>query len=190
MEEEQELIEKALDGDGAAFQKLIEPSSVHLKNWIKLKLRSSILSNLDAEDILQESYIKAYKQLSKFGRRSSFKSWLWTIAYNRTMDYLRRSTRSPLDDYEDVKIENIDVDFVDRTIIDPLRDIMSGETSKILRLCYERLPQKLKDTVYLRIHNRNFREMSEIIRLPENTIRSRYQKAIKLIRVCCAKHDM
>ena len=87
--DERELVAKAKDGDVDAFYSLISRHDRALR-----RLAYRLLGNQDAmDDALQESYLKAFQALPKFSGDSAFKSWLYRIVYNTSLDELRRNRK-------------------------------------------------------------------------------------------------
>lgn len=88
-EEDQKLINLSLGGDKNAYQQLIE----HYKGKI-FSLAYSVLNNReDAEDVVQESFVKAYLSLNNFQGKSSFYTWLYKITFHMAIDYKRKIDR-------------------------------------------------------------------------------------------------
>ena len=87
--DEEDLIAAAARGDGKAFMTLIQTHDAALR-----ALAFSMTGNATLmDDVLQESYIKAFKSIVTFKRESSFKTWIYRIVHNTTIDELRRTAR-------------------------------------------------------------------------------------------------
>src|SRR5690606_35352390 len=93
-----ELVESAKTGDSKAFSSLVLK---HQQSLLRLCLRFTCSQDL-AEDIVQDTFVKAFRRLSTFEGRSSFKSWLFTIAINTAKNKIR-STK------ETTNIDNIQI---------------------------------------------------------------------------------
>jgi RNA polymerase sigma-70 factor (ECF subfamily) len=95
MEESEALcIEKAKSGDSDGFRCLVEK---HSRSVFRLAYRMTG-NEEDAEDIVQETFLRAYKQLNRYESRSSFSTWLYRIAANCSVDLLRaRKVRQPVE---------------------------------------------------------------------------------------------
>ncbi len=78
-------VARARSGDSDAFRSLVER---HGRNVFRLAFRMTLNEN-DAEDIVQETFLRAYKQLNRYESRSSFGTWLYRIAANCSLDLLR-----------------------------------------------------------------------------------------------------
>jgi RNA polymerase sigma-70 factor (ECF subfamily) len=97
--EEETVIDKARAGDMEAFRSLVEQ---HSRDVFRLAFRIT-RNEMDAEDAVQETFLRAYKKLSSFDGRASFSTWLYRVTANTSIDVLRRRRRdesrsSSLDD--------------------------------------------------------------------------------------------
>jgi len=92
---EQAAVERARSGDADAFRLLVER---HSRPLFRLGFRMTG-NESDAEDIVQETFLRAYRQLARFDERASFGTWLYRIATNYALDLVRarnrRSEQSP-----------------------------------------------------------------------------------------------
>jgi len=86
---DQAVIERARSGDGEAFRELVER---HSRPLFRLAFRMTG-SESDAEDVVQETFLKAYRRLSRFDGRASFGTWLHRIAANCALDIVRARRR-------------------------------------------------------------------------------------------------
>lgn len=86
---ERALVERAAQGDRDAYRILVEK----YQNRVFSLVLSMVKSREDAEDIVQESFVKAYLSLKNFRGESSFYTWIYRVAYNMAIDFQRRDTR-------------------------------------------------------------------------------------------------
>lgn len=96
------LVARARDGDSEAFRELVEAHSRHL-----YALGFRLTGNAHtAEDVVQETFLKAHQNLHRFDGRAAFGTWLHRIAVNCSMDWMRkkkrRDSRAPFDDWEQI----------------------------------------------------------------------------------------
>src|SRR5881396_3676598 len=89
------VLARARQGDGEAFRELVER---HSRSVFRLAYRMTG-NEQDAEDVVQETFLRAYKQLNRFESRAGFGTWLHRIASNCSLDLLRKRKR--LDDQVD-----------------------------------------------------------------------------------------
>src|SRR3954453_13468293 len=99
----EQTLASARGGDEAAFRELTDP----YRRELQLHVYRIVGSVQDAEDLLQETLLAAWRGLAGFEERASVRSWLYRIATNRTLDALRSSDRRTgwLEPYPDVLLE-------------------------------------------------------------------------------------
>src|SRR5438552_8074934 len=78
-------VAKARDGDQEAFRVLVDR---HSRSIYRLAFRMTGRAE-DAEDVVQEAFVRAYRQLGRFESRSNFATWLYRITFNCSVDYMR-----------------------------------------------------------------------------------------------------
>src|SRR3978361_1675098 len=88
-EQDAGVVELARSGDGDAFRRLVES---HSRNVFRLAFRMNGKEQ-DAEDVVQETFLRAYRQLKNYESRSSFATWLFRIASNYSLDLIRSRQR-------------------------------------------------------------------------------------------------
>lgn len=142
-------IEALKRGDRAEFARLVDEYSTHI---YRLALR--MLSNSqDAEDVLQETFLKALRALPDFEGRSSLSTWLYRIAVNEALMLLRKrkpevSLATP-NDSDDEEENGEEMQIVDWGHL-PESELLSGEARRSIDQAVERLPQRLKVVFLLR----------------------------------------
>lgn len=95
------LVARARSGDSDAFRVLVER---HSRALFRLAFRMTG-NQQDAEDVVQESFLRAFKQLGKFDQRASFGTWLYRIAANCSLDLVRARKRRPGESEEEVVLQ-------------------------------------------------------------------------------------
>lgn len=164
-------------GDRQEFARLVETYSGPL-----YRLALKMLGNVqDAEDVLQNTFLKALQHLPEFEGRSSLSTWLYRIAANEALMLLRR--RRPETSVSDLFAENEDDDietpkqFVDWCCL-PEEELLSSEARRYLEEAIQRLPPKLRVVFLLRdIEGLSIQETSQILQLSEAAIKTRLLRA-------------
>jgi RNA polymerase sigma-70 factor (ECF subfamily) len=169
-------IEALRRGDRAEFARLVEQYDAYI-----YRLAMRILGNpQDAEDVLQETFIKAFKHLSSFDGRSSLSTWLYRIATNEALMLLRKEKGGmvSLDEpssNEDEEAEPIQI--VDWCCL-PEEMLMNAETKKVLEQAIAKLSPALRLVVVLRdLQGLSTRETSEILQISEEAVKTRLSRA-------------
>ncbi len=169
-------LEALRSGDRAEFARLVEIFSPMI-----YRLGLKMLNNpQDAEDILQETFIKAYKHISKFDGRSSVSTWLYRIATNEALMSLRRkrpeaiSFESP-SEYETEPQDPLQI--VDWCCL-PEEEFLSSEGRARLDEAAGRLPVNLRVVFVLRdIEGLSTRETAEVLDISEMAVKTRLSRA-------------
>jgi RNA polymerase sigma-70 factor (ECF subfamily) len=163
-------------GDKAEFARLVEAYS-----GVIYRLAVKMLDNpQDAEDVLQETFIKAYKALPNFDGRSSPSTWLYRIATNEALMVLRKckqpfiSIDEPL---ETTVIEQEPLQITDWCCL-PEDELMSTEAQSYMNEAVEELPPNLRVVFLLRdIEGLSTRETAEVLDLSETAVKTRLSRA-------------
>lgn len=137
--------------------------------------RLSNLSPEEAEDVLQNIFIKAYLNLNDFDSSLKFSSWIYRIAHNEVIDNYRRSKARPklLDsDISDSQVKELSGDF------DLFADVANVELRARIHEAISRLDPKYREALILKfIEDKDYQEISDIIKKPMGTVASRINKA-------------
>jgi RNA polymerase sigma-70 factor (ECF subfamily) len=163
-------------GDRVEFARLVDAYSTQIYR-LALKM---LADEQDAEDVLQNTFMKALQSLKNFEGRSSLSTWLYRIAVNEALMSLRRHkpTVSVAMDYEDDDSElQHPTQFTDWCCL-PEEDLLSAESKKHLDVAIRRLPEKLRVVFILRdIEGLSIRETSEALDLTETAVKTRLLRA-------------
>ncbi len=172
-----ELVEETRQGDRRSFSELVKR---HQKNLLRLSLR--FVKSVDlAEDIVQDSFIKAYEKLHSFEGRASFKSWLFQIAVNTARNRLRETKR-----------DTTDIDKVQVAVLAVAEsNLVHSAVAAMIQQEVEQLPFKQKTALVLRIYeDLSFKEIAEIMECPYDTAKANYRHALlKLKEIFESKND-
>jgi RNA polymerase sigma-70 factor (ECF subfamily) len=166
-------VDRCLKGDKSAFAFIVD----RYKKQMYSVAYSMTHNHDDADDLSQEAFVKAYENLGKFKLGTNFRSWLYRITVNLCIDHLRRKKR--------VREEQIDdrLEVIPHNNPDPQENLESRELMKNIMAAMDSLPKAQRTVVILReIQGLDLREISEIMRCSENTIRWRLHSARKKLR--------
>ena len=176
---ENEIIRSVLRGNVNDFEKLV---TAYEKNVYNIALRM-VGDPDDAADMTQETFIKAYRALSGFRGDSKFSSWLYRIASNVCLDFLRSRSRHP-----QVSLSTVDED--DRATFElpdmrqnPEEQLMKKLGMEAVRRGLEQLPEQQRQILVLReLGGLSYAELAQTLGLEEGTVKSRIFRARK--RLC------
>ena len=168
-------------GDKLEFSRLVETYSAKIYR-LALKMLDQ---PQDAEDVLQETFLKAYRGLKNFDGRSRLSTWLFRIATNEALMFLRKHKPEFVSIDESVETEDGEqepVQIVDWCCL-PEGEMMSKEARQHLSAAAERLPHSLRVVFLLRdIEDLSTQETAEVLGLTETAIKTRLSRARMRLR--------
>ncbi|MFZ5989212.1 MAG: RNA polymerase sigma factor [Bacillota bacterium] len=180
-ENEKELVEKARSGDVEAFEQLIQACQ---KKVFNIALR--MLGNYDdASELAQEVFLKAYKSIKKFKGDSLFSTWIYKVTTNVCLDEIRkRKNKKVVSLDEDIEYDGSEIK---RQIKDespgPEAAAESNEIKNVVNESIGVLPDDYKTVIVLRdIQGFSYDEISQIIKCPEGTVKSRINRARQALK--------
>lgn len=166
------LIQKVMNGEANAFNILINNYRGKLFGYL-LKFCGD---KLTAEDLFQETLIKTWKGFKKYNEESKFSSWLFSIAHNVALDFLRKNKKQ----HQFVSDEEI---INSPQSINQENHFDAEEMKLLINKVVNSLPEKQKNVFLLRQHGGlTFKEISEITKEPLNTVLSHMSYAVKKIK--------
>lgn len=170
---DQELVARTLE-DPEQFGELIERYEEKLRRYV---LRISNVSYDDAQDTLQEVFLKVYKNLHNFDQTLSFSSWIYRITHNQVISQYRKRKARPNEVSSDFT-----EDMLQRLVSDlsPHKDIESLELTEQIREALAELDIKYREVLVLRFFEElSYEEMSDILRKPVGTVGTLLNRAKK-----------
>ena len=172
IDEDQPLVARAQSGDAAAFDDLVVKYSPRLYGLVY----NMTSNHEDTNDMLQDVFAKAYKAIKGFRGKSSFYTWIHTIAVNMTLNFLKKRGRRyhlSLDDV-DASIQN-DKEFIELTsTTSPVREADLSELQRRLNESMMKLSEEHRAVVTMfHIQGMPHAEISKILGVSEGTVRSR-----------------
>jgi RNA polymerase sigma-70 factor (ECF subfamily) len=176
-EEESRIVQKVLRGDVNAFEKLVLE---YEKNVYNIALRMTGNAE-DASDMTQEAFIKAYNSLQSFRGDSKFSVWIYRIATNVCLDFLRSKSRRPTVSLsvEDNDGEEVQLDVADESQSPELL-LDRQMTRESVRRGLETLSPEYRQILLLReIQGLSYDEISQALGLEVGTVKSRIFRARK-----------
>lgn len=179
MDFDQKLIAGYFKGDEKSLEILIKR---YLKPIYSFTYRYAG-NSYDAEDITQEVFVKMWRNLKKFKRRKSFKTWIFTIAKNTSIDWLKKKKTILFSEFENEAGENM----LTETLVDPAplpQELLErAGVAQMLSSAMERLSSKYRMVLFLRYNDHfTFKEIAETLREPLNTVKSRHRRALMTLR--------
>jgi RNA polymerase sigma-70 factor, ECF subfamily len=178
-----ELIARVRDGEGAAFEKLMR----RYNQRIFRAARSILRDEAEAEDVVQETFVRAFHHLEDFEERSSVGTWLTRIAVNEALSRLRRSQRFDVLD-SDTNQKEGGSRPVESKQPGPEDQASSRELQSVLTAAIDSLAQELRTVFVLReIEGLSTLETGEALQLSSEAVRVRFHRARHALRKAVEK---
>ena len=171
-EEDEILVRRTQRGESAAFDILVQ----RYKERLYSTVYHMTSNHEDANDLVQDSLIKAYKSIGSFKGHSSFYTWVYRIAVNRTINFLKRRRNRyhySLDDVES-SIET-DPDFVElMSHVTPRREVGLNELQEKLNEALQKLSEDHRAVVTMHdVQGMTHADIARVMKCSEGTVRSR-----------------
>jgi RNA polymerase sigma-70 factor, ECF subfamily len=170
--EDRLLIQRFLAGEEAAFERLVERYYQRIDRLAQHVVRQP----MTAEDITQEVFLRAYRSLPRFRGEASFYSWLYRIAINLCLNYLRRQAihLSPAEEADDSAVS---------VAVDPSSLLETQELEHLVHRAIDALPPHYRVAVILRdLEGLSYQEIADILGIPLGTVKSRINFGKRLLR--------
>lgn len=178
-EQDLEAVNRVLAGDSSAFQLL----QTKYNRIIIALVRKMVRNEDDVEDLAQETFIKAYKALKTFQPGYSFSAWIYRIASNTCIDFLRKkrfmtvSLSQPVGNSDDDYFFEIE----DKSYV-PDIGVLADERKKALKEAIENLPDNYREIIKLRHEEEmDYNQISKQLDLPLGTVKAHLFRARKLL---------
>lgn len=175
---DEQVVARVIAGDVASFEILMRRHNTRL-----YRIGRAILKNdADAEDLMQETYIRAYRNLSRFEGRSKFSTWLSRIAVNEAIARKRSTERreeiEPMIDPQSDRAK----DFQSR-VPSPEQQASSREVQSLLETAIDSLPDIYRTVLMMRdIQDMETAETAEVLDISEQNVKTRLHRARALLR--------
>lgn len=178
---DEEIAKRVQEGDIESFGLIVERYTAKITRYA----RKFLFSPTDAEDCVQEAFIKVYMNIRSFDTNRKFSSWIYRIAHNEFINAIKKRGRD--------KISFIDLDI----ILPHLRaketadsEVHANETRAMLNTGLEQLSAKYREPLILfYFEEMDYKEISEILKIPVATVGVRLRRGKAMLKNIIAKKD-
>lgn len=179
--EDFKLIDQAVEGrDQQAFAELMK----RYKNPVYHMILKMVRNVDDAEDLTIEAFAKAFKNLHKFKKDFTFSTWLFRIATNNTIDFIRKKrldTMSLNTSFKDDNGDAVTIDVQDRNL-NPQEEAIKSQKIELVRMFVTKLPAKYQRLVKLRYFDElSYDEIAKELEAPLGTVKAQLHRARELM---------
>jgi RNA polymerase sigma-70 factor (ECF subfamily) len=183
---DEQLVGFAKKGDTRAFGNLM----LRYQNKIYRLARRMTDTDEDAEDVLQDAFIKAFRKLSTFKGRSKFSTWLYRITVNIALMKLRRRRLSTVSLSEPVETEDSTIQRdIENGSPDPLEKLLGMESAEVLDKAINGLRENYRAVFILRhVEGLSTRETADILEIDVPAVKSRLHRARTQLKVQLLGH--
>lgn len=176
--EDDKLVKRAISGDQDAFKLLMnkyqKPLYYHVVKMVK--------NNEQVEDIIQESFVKAFSNLDSYNTNYAFSTWLYRITTNHTIDYLRKKKLKTTSINEPIRAKDGEMQFQIVGNAETDRKIIRKERKKIVSDAIQNLPDKYREVIEMRhLEEMSYQEISEQLDLPLGTVKAHIFRAREML---------
>lgn len=163
------------------------------KRMVTSIIRRVVNNELDIEDLVQETFIKAYNALPSYDQKYHFSSWLMKIATNHAIDFLRKrkletvsiSSQSVENDEDDYLVQIPDPDLL------PDQYLSQKELATSINLILEKMPANFRQVIILRFQQEmDYKEISEKLSIPLGTVKATLFRAKKMLSALLIKNKL
>jgi RNA polymerase sigma factor (sigma-70 family) len=166
---DEELIKLVKAGEVEPFDELVRRNEVKIHDLCYKMVRNYD----DAKDLAQETFIKAYRKINKFDGRSKFSTWLYRIAVNNSLNFLKKQ-KPTVEIFEEIMSLGQD---------DPVQRYKSKKLRELINKNVAKLPNVQRAVFTLRtLEDMSYQEISEILKKPVSTIKVNHHLAVKNLR--------
>lgn len=179
--DEKEIIKQLNDPktQRKAFEKVVRMYSEQLY-W---QVRRVVLSHDDADDVLQNVFMKAWTHLDSFSQESRISTWLYRIAINESIDFMRRQKKQ-----QQVSVDNEDLSVANMLMADDYFD--GNQTQAMLQEAISQLPDVQRTVFNMRYFDeKKYSEISQVLHTSEGSLKASYHIAVKKISEFFKQHD-
>ena len=170
--DDETLVARVQHGDASAFDLLVQ----RYQERLYATVYHMTSNHEDANDLVQEAFIKAYKSIGSFKRESSFYTWVYRIAVNRTLNHLKRRKNKNHFSLDDVDTHiQTDPDFVElMSHVTPRREVGLMELQEKLNEALQKLSEAHRAVVVMHdVQGMTHADIAKVIQCSEGTVRSR-----------------
>ena len=174
-EEELQIIKTVLNGDKSAFEELVLANQKNVYN-LALKITAN---EEDALDMSQEAFFKAYMQLESFRGESRFSVWMYRLAYNLCIDFLRKKPKAKMISLTQQEDDDNPGDFEIPDMREQPEDVaVRKETRETILKSIDELGHDHKEVLIMReITGMSYSDIASTLRVSEGTVKSRLSRA-------------
>jgi RNA polymerase sigma factor (sigma-70 family) len=177
--EDSRNIKKALKGDQVAYRAILKKYHDQVYNL----LYRMVHDKDEVEDLTQEAFIKAFNSLKNFNEEFAFSTWLYKIATNNCIDYIRKKKLATFSIDKPLESKDGEYSFeIPDTTYEPDKDLIAGQRTRILEEAVNALPEKYRQVILMRhTEDKDYQEIADELKLPLGTVKAHIFRAREIL---------
>ena len=177
--EDSRLIHDALNGNQFAYKQLMKKYHDSIYNLIF----RIIHDKEQVLDLTQEVFVKAFSSLKNFNEEYAFSTWLYKIATNSSIDYIRKRKLDTFSIDKPIAMDDSDYHFeLPDTTYQPDKTIIQKQRASMIDEAIQQLPEKYRRVIIMRhTEERDYAEIAKILKLPIGTVKAHIFRARELL---------
>lgn len=169
------LVNQAREGNRSAFAQLADQFHGDIFRMVYYRIRSQV----DAEDITQDVFLKAFRNVSSVKEAAKFRSWIYSITLNRIRDFQRKKRFRSLFKKEDHNIDSEPVEAATGDQPQALAQVLKKDFWRQIGLIMEKLPKMEREVFLLRFFDQlSIKEIAGVLKKNESTIKTHLYRAL------------
>lgn len=185
---EADLLHRAICGEEAAIRSIIQANNRRLYRIA----RSIVRDDGEAEDVLQEAYLRAFSALGEFRGESSLSTWLTRIVFNEALQRQRRRIDRPIEQaglQHEMQSQIIPFPYSGNRAVDPEHTVAQREIFRLLERAIDKLPEEFRTVLVARaIEGMSVAETGALLGIKPETVKTRLHRARRLLKQDLADH--
>jgi len=170
-----QLIDAVIDGDQTAYRSLIE----RYRNYIFTITYNVLKNREEAEEAAQDVFIKIYKTLGSFERKSKFSTWAYTIAYRTALDYHKKKKRHT----QSIDAEESYLQIEDKVSLNPDQTMHQQDLKEKLKAAIRQLkPIDASVITLFYLHEKSVQEVAQILELTVSNVKTKLHRLRETLR--------
>ncbi len=178
-EQDRSLVQQALEGDEQAYKALMDK----YRKALTIHVQRIVTRQGEVDDLVQESFIKAFSALNSYSVDYAFSTWLYKIATNHAIDYLRKKKLQTysIDKPRETKDGELEFELPDMTYR-PDRHILADQRKQLIQEAIDALPPKYYRVIVMRHQQElSYEEIARELDLPLGTVKAHIFRARELL---------
>jgi len=182
---DQQLITSYIEGDDAAFDSLVRRHTSAVYGFVSRLVRREA----DAEDVVQNTFIKAWKHIHSFKLTMNFRTWLFTIARNTAFDLARKRPIFAFSEFDTDSGDNVITNSLSDDEDSVIENMIAEEDAQVVRDALATMSRSYQEILHLRYaEDQTFEEISQVLGKPMNTVKSQARRGLIELKKILNRH--